>query len=140
MVLTLTQLNGGCGQQSAPSKSDPPCKSAGQEKFTLHFDGVLSGVFEDIEGPNQDHPTTVIFKNGLLFNRSYVEGWINAQTQALKVPETHDALTFAIIDASTRKRLKTYTQTRVLDLDSQPAEDNCLLVKKLELKIKKTID
>jgi hypothetical protein len=143
-VLTLFTL-AGCGVRSSDApKADPGCPATGQEKFSLHLDGVYSGLFNSLEDPSSpDHPGVAVFRDGVIFKGGFVKAWIKTQTQSppLRVPETHDATVFDVDDVVVKKRQKTFTETLVQSLDAAPylGDDSCLIVKKLELKVKKTV-
>lgn len=125
---------GACGKsRTVPSEiQSRPCEPTGREKYTLHIDGSLIGIFENltVEEIGGD-AERVTFENGIVFEGFYLDGWMKARGGHALIPERHDVNSYALSpNLDVLNALGRFTDTDLVELESTVSsnDSSCLVV------------
>lgn len=123
-----------CGKsKTVPSEIlSRPCEPTGREKYTLHVDGSLIGIFENLRveelGGDAERVT---FENGIVFEGFYLDGWMKARGDHALIPERHDVHSYALSpNLDVLNALGRFNDTDLTELDStvSSTDSSCLIV------------
>ena len=128
------------GDAPLTSTQSGACMPSGQERYTLHLDGALSGIFEAVSAVPDGGERLVTFSQGLIFKGSFLRAWQEATRRPALLPEVHDVVIFGLSpQLEITRPIKELVDAQFVELEARtaPEEPRCLLVKSFVIKVRK---